>query len=256
MEMVLGEPPRNWSLKISRETTPSYPVAAEVAAPVQQVHVDARRVSQLHEEDAVAGDRADRIRIEVARQGVEGIEDQADVRAVGATHDLPGVAVVVDVAAPGERLVADAEAAGGGTLAEFGEVGGGAVDAAERQRRDVGADQHEVGTQLAHQVELALGALEGAGALRLRHTLEVTERLEQHDLQPVVAHQLARLARRAVEGQEVVLEDLDAVEAGGGNGGQLLLEIAGDRDGCDGGLHRHATFVEFPPSGQRPRWRI
>ena len=77
------------------------------------------------------------------------VEDQADVRVVGAAHDLPGVAMVVDVPAPGERLVADAQAARRRPLAELAEVVGGAVDAAERDRRDVGADQHQVGAELA-----------------------------------------------------------------------------------------------------------
>ena len=129
-----------------------------------------------------------RLEVDLARQRVEAVEDQADVRMIGAAHDLPGVAVVVDVPAPGERLVADAQAALGRALAEFAEIGGGAVDAAQRHRRDVGADQHQVGAELLHQVELALGPVEGAGALRLRHALEIAERLEQGDLQPEVAH--------------------------------------------------------------------
>ena len=51
---------------------------------------------------------------------------------VGAPDDLPGVAMVADVAAPGERLVADAQAALRRPLAELAEIVGGAVDAAER----------------------------------------------------------------------------------------------------------------------------
>ena len=87
--------------------------------------------------------------VDPSRQGVEGVEDQPDVGMVGAADDLPGVAMVVDVAAPGQRLVADAQAALRRALAELAEVGGGAVDAAERERRDVGADQHQVGAELA-----------------------------------------------------------------------------------------------------------
>ena len=143
---------------------------------------------------------------------------------VGAADDLPGVAMVVDVAAPGERLVADAQAAFRRPLAELAEIGGRAVDAAERQRRDVGADEHQIGAELAHQVELALGAVEGARALRLRQALEIAERLEQRDLEAVVADHPADLGRRAVEGQEVVLEDLDAVEAGRRDRRELLAQ--------------------------------
>ena len=114
----------------------------------------------------------------LARQRVERIEDEADGGMVGAPHDLPGVAMVVDVAAPGERLVADAEPALGGPLAELAEVGGGAVDPAERSRRDVGADQHQVRPERLHDVELPLRAVEGARALRLGHALEIAKRLE------------------------------------------------------------------------------
>src|SRR5690606_3461683 len=95
----------------------------------------------------------------------------------------------------------------------------------------------------------ALGAVESAGALRLRQTLEVAERLEQQNLQPVVAHQPAGVARRAIEGEEIVLEDLDAVEAGGRDGGQLLGEIAADRYRCDGRAH---ALSRSQPAGPAP----
>ena len=114
---------------------------------------------------------------------MEAVERQPDRRMVGAAHHLPGVAVVADVPAPGQRLEADADAALLRALAELVEVGGGAVDAAERIRRDVAADHQQVAAEFAHQVELALGAGEGAAALRLRHALEIAERLERHDLQ-------------------------------------------------------------------------
>lgn len=53
---------------------------------------------------------------------------------IGAAHDLPGVAIVVDVPAPGQCLIGDADAAPGCSLAELAEIGGGPVDAAERVR--------------------------------------------------------------------------------------------------------------------------
>ena len=161
----------------------------------------------------------------------------ADRGVIGAADDLPGVAVVVDVAAPGQRFEADTDAAGLGALAERAQVGGGAVDAAERDGGGVRADQDQVGAELAHQVELALGPVEGAGALRLGHALEVAERLEEVELEAGVADHAADLARGGVVGEEVGLEDLDAVEAGGGDGGELLGEVAADRDGGDRCLH-------------------
>ena len=143
---------------------------------------------------------------------------------VGPPHDLPGVAMVADVPAPGERLVADAQAALRRPLAKLAEIVGGAVDAAQRERRDVGADQHQVRAELLHQVELALGPVEGARTLRLGHAFEIAERLEQRDLQAMIAHHPADLARRAVEGEKIVLEDLDAVEAGRGDRRELLAQ--------------------------------
>ena len=76
------------------------------------------------------------------------------------------------------------------------------------------ADQDERQELLPqHGVRFALRALEGACTLRLRHALEVTEGLEQRDLQPVVADHAADIARAAVEGEKVLLEDLHPVEA-------------------------------------------
>ena len=107
---------------------------AEVTAPVEQVHVDLRCVRKLDEEDAVAGDGADRRGIDVASQRVETVEDEADIRMIGTAHDLPRIAVIVDVTAPCQRLVADADAACRRPFSEFAEIVGGPVDAAKRQR--------------------------------------------------------------------------------------------------------------------------
>ena len=131
-------------------------------APRQHVHVEPGRVGELHQENPVAGDGVHRLEVGLAREGMEGVEHQADRRVIGAPHHLPGVAVVVDVAAPGQRLEADAQAALGRALAELAEIGGGAVDAAERFRRHVAAHHQQVAAELLHQVELALGAVEGA----------------------------------------------------------------------------------------------
>ena len=177
------------------------------------------------------------LHVDLARQRVKRVEDEADIRMIGAPHDLPGVAMVVDVPSPGQRLVAHLQAALGGAFAERAEILRRPVDAAERDRRDVGADQHEVGAELLHHVELALGAVERPRALRLRQAFEVAERLEQRDGEAGVPHHAADVARRAVEGEEIVLEDLDAVEARGRDGRELLDEIAADRNGRDRGLH-------------------
>jgi hypothetical protein len=93
-------------------------------------------------------------------------------------HDLPGIAVIVDVASPCKRLEADADSVPRRPFAEFVEVGGSPVDAAERHRRQIGADEDQVGAEFAHQFELALGTSEGAAAMRFGHALEIPEGLE------------------------------------------------------------------------------
>ena len=100
----------------------------------QQVHRDAGRVGGLHQRDALGGDARDGIGRQTAREHVEAVEDHADPRVPGALDRLPGLAVVVDVAAPGERLEADAEVELGGELAELVQVGGDAVHVAAAPR--------------------------------------------------------------------------------------------------------------------------
>ena len=135
---------------------------AVVAAPIEQVHVDQRRVRQLDDEDLFLGDRADRVDIDLAGQRMEAVEDKADIGVIGAPDDFPGVAMVIDVPAPGERLIADTQAALGSPFAEFMEIRGGTIEPAKGNRRHVGADEHQIGAELLHHVELALGAVEGA----------------------------------------------------------------------------------------------
>src|SRR5260221_8093780 len=186
---------------------------------------------------------------------------------VGAAHQLPGIAVVADVFAPGQRLEADADAALRRALAELVKVRGGALDAAERIRRDIAADHQEVAAELAHQVELAFGAGKGAAPLRLRHAFEIAERLERHDLQAKRRHDAGDVLRRAVERQQIALEDLDAGESGRRDGLELLREPAAQRYGCDGGLHPaplpepaaigrlHRAIVAIPEGPTRSRLR-
>ena len=209
----------------------------EVTAPGEIVHLQQRRVGELDQEDAVARNRLDGGQIGAARQDVEAVEHQPDRRMVGAAHRLPGVAVVVDVAAPGQRLEGDAQAAFGGALAELAQVGGGALDAAQGVKRDVAADHQQVGAELLHDVELALGAGEGALALAGRHALEVAERLQGDDVEAELAAGVAHVGRRAVEGHEIVLEDLHGVELRRGDRLELLAQGAAQGNRRDRGLH-------------------
>ena len=67
--------------------------------------------------------------------------------------------------------------------------------------------------ELGHHVELVLRAPQVGGEHVRRHGLEVAERLVEVDRQAEVGAPLADLLRRPRRGDEVVLEDLHAVEA-------------------------------------------
>src|SRR5262249_31321497 len=155
------------------------------------------RIRELDQEYLVSGDRPHRCGRRPARERMETVEDDADRLVVGPPHDLPGVAIIVDMAAPGQRLEADAQAALRRQLSKLVELGRGPIDAAERGRRDVAADQEEIGLELLHQVELPLRPRKAARTLRLRHALEIPERLEGADLEPEIAAEVADIGRAA-----------------------------------------------------------
>ncbi len=126
------------------------------------------------------------------------------------------------MAAPAQRLVADTQAAPRGALAEQAQIGRRELVVVGRIGRDAAADQHQVGLELGHEVELALGAVEIALQLVARPRLEIAERLEQHDAQAAVVGDALHVGWRAFEIEQVILEDLDAVEAGRRDRGQLV----------------------------------
>ena len=208
-----------------------------MAAQEQEVHLDAGRVGGLHQHDPLGRDLGDRLDRAFARERVEGVEDQADMGVVGAPHRLPGLAVVVDVAAPAQGLEADGDAVRLRQLAELVQVGGDPSHVVDGVGRDAAADQEQPGAQAAHQLELAPRAVEGAGAQGLGQALEVAERLQRHDLEPERGRERPHVLGAAVEVGEVVLEDLDAVIARLGGGGELVAERARHADGGDGLLH-------------------
>lgn len=181
-----------------------------MTAPVKEIHVNQRRIGELHDKDLVAGNGADRIRINLAGQGVETVENNADIGVIGATNYLPGVAMIVDVATPGQRLVANPDTVSGSTFAQFVKVGSSPVNSAKRNWRYVRADQHKVGAEFAHDVEFPLRSLKRAGAMRLRHPLEVAKWLEKRDVQSEITRHPLHIAWRCVIGQEIIFENLDA----------------------------------------------
>ena len=94
-----------------------------------------------------------------------------------------------------------------------------------------------------------------AGALRLGHALEIAKRLERANGQPKVAAELPDVAGTAVERQKVVLENLDRVEAGAGDGAQLFIERTAQRDGSDRAFgHAICSRMTQPDRGRIFKW--
>lgn len=177
---------------------------------------------------------------------MEAVEHEADGGVIGVAHDAPRIAVVVDVAAPCERFVADAQAAPCGALACFVQVGDGACAVRIGKRRARRADQQQIGAEFFHHIELAFEPVEGAGALRLRQAFQIAERLEHGAGEAKVTHQRRHIARGHVGREQIVLEDLRAVIACGGDGLQFGVKRAADRYGCYRGFHRLTARLPRP----------
>src|SRR5271165_3359984 len=123
-----------------------------------------------------------------------------------------------------------------------------AVNSADRGRRNIAADQQQIRLQLLHQVEFVLCAGKVARALRLGHALEIAKRLKRTDGKTEIPAELANVARAPIEREQVILENLDRVEAGAGDGAQLFVERSAQRY-CGDGKFGHASCS----SGSDPR---
>jgi hypothetical protein len=168
----------------------------------------------------------DRAQIRAPGEDMKAVEDEANGRVIGAADDLPGVAVVVNMPPPGERLIADADAAFSGELAQFMKIGSGAIQSGKRVGRNIAADEQLAAAELLHDIEFALCARECACALRLRHSLEITERLKSKNVQAETIHHAGHIARGAVKRQQIGLENFNRVETGGSDRFQLLGKAA------------------------------
>ncbi|MNZ60154.1 hypothetical protein D3C78_782160 [compost metagenome] len=220
--------------------------AAEMPAPLQHIHGQQRRVGHLHEEDLVAGDIGEAGRIALDRQGMEAVEQHAQCRMIGLADDVPHLLPGVHMTAPGKRLVADTQPAITGALGQLAEVVDEDLLVAQRIRHHVAADQHQVGAKLLHQVELPFGAVEVLLQAIPAAALEIAERLEQRDGDAEIGAHLPNLARAAGVVEKVVLEDLHAVETGGGNGFEFFRQGAAQGDGGNRALHAGAPVRGRP----------
>ncbi|MNM69446.1 hypothetical protein D3C81_810420 [compost metagenome] len=206
-------------------------------APLQHVHGQDRRIGHLHKEDLVAGNVTDRPRVALERQGVEAVEDHPQRRMVSLAHEVPDLLVGVDVTPPGQGFVADAHTALAGMFGEQAQVVHQQLLVTQGIGLDIAAHQHQVSAQLLHQVELALGAVDVFLQALAAAAFEVTKRLEQSDGDPQVGAHLAYFTRASGVVQQVVLEDLDAVETGGGDGFELFRQGAAQGHGGYRTLH-------------------
>ena len=214
--------------------------AAVVAAPLQHVHDQPRRVGELQVEDSFSGDLGDPRQVAADREDVEGVQAGAERGMVGGGDDVPGVRVVVDVPAPRERLVGDAQPALARTRREQVQVLGGQRVVVDRRGRDVRADQHRRRAELLHHVELGLRPAQ----VGLRDGLEVAERLVEVDRQAERLGPLAHLGGGERRVDEVGLEELDAVEAGGRRGASSFSSSV---------PLRHTVAIERRISARHPR---
>ena len=216
-------------------------------APGQVVHLQQGSVGHLHQEDAIARDGADGAEVGFPRENVEAVEHKTDSWVVGAADGFPGIAVVIDVPAPRKRLEGDAQAALGWPVPPSSlQVCSRTIDAAEAVGGDIAADHEQVAAKFFHDVELAFGAGE--------HALLVA-RLACPRNRGTAAGSRCR-ARAGpcgwrtsrgctVEGDEVVLENLDCIELCGSDGIELLAQRcrsetpSRSRSSCD-----HSSLTE------------
>ena len=206
-------------------------------APLQQVHLQHGRIRELHEEDFCRIDFAQAIDGDVAREGMEAIQNEANRRVIHFTDDGPRLPVVGNVAPPGKRLESNPQASRTRPLPELAKVVHNPTAIVARGRRHIGAHQQQRRPKLLHQIELSFGAFEDSAALRFGHPLEVAEWLKARTREPQIADQRSYFRGGAPERQEIVLEDLDALEARVMDRTQLGIEAATDRDRCN--RHQH-----------------
>ena len=142
---------------------------------------------------------------------------------VGASHNLPSVTVIVDVTPPGQCLKADAQSALGGPFGQLTQVVCRAVDAAELSGDTL--EQTIRRSQSSSCIRSNLRSARGkTGRAARRHAFEIAERLERNGLQAQAFDDAPHIRGRSIKRQQVVFENLDALETGGGDSFELLVQ--------------------------------
>ncbi len=166
-----------------------------VPAPLQQVHVHRRGIGELQEEQLLAGNVPDAGRIRPAGQDVEAVDAQPERRMIGHPHDVPRLLIPVDERRPGQGLVADPHAPFLGADGQPVQLFGDLLFVLDGVRVVGRTHQHQVGAQLFHDVELAVGPPQVVLHRLGMHGVEVPERLVEVDGQSEVVAPLFHLRR-------------------------------------------------------------
>lgn len=133
--------------------------APEVTAPLEDVHVENRRVGDLQETDAFTGDAGQGASVVAAREHVESVHGQRHRRVVGAFDEAPRLPDPIDVTSPGEGLVGEGDPVRGGEIADGAQLFGGQLRIVDRRRQRVRARQEGRRAELVHHLELAADAV-------------------------------------------------------------------------------------------------
>ena len=155
-----------------------------VAAPLDHVHGQPRRVGQLHVEDLGAGDDPDAGGIVTAGQDVEAVQAQAEGGMAGVPNDAPGVRVGVDEAPPRQRFVGDAQTTSVRPVGQRVQLLRGQVVVVHGVGGDRRGDDDGLDAEPLHEVELVLGPAQVGPEDLGRDRLEVAKRLVDIDGQP------------------------------------------------------------------------
>src|SRR3954447_5766456 len=106
------------------------------------------------------------------------------------------------------------------------------------------ADEHDRSPQIGRDLELGAHPAQGRAELSGGHARGVADRLEEVDRESEVGAARRDLAGGGGAGDEVVVEDLDAVEPGGRDRGKVVEQATTDRQGREAGAHQAVSSLK------------
>ena len=75
---------------------------------------------------------------------MKAVQDDPDRLVISPPNNFPCVSVIADVTAPRQRLKSDTHTPCVGSLAQFAKIVGGAIYSAERNGRDIAANEQQI----------------------------------------------------------------------------------------------------------------